>query len=103
MSVARTFQLLPRRRFVGVSFGRQRSLRRGPGSDVVWGGAGRDMIRGASGFDLCRGAPASRRFGCEDRGGSRVEAREAPGDGADVRRFARLQRARPSAPLPYAP
>jgi uncharacterized protein (DUF58 family) len=35
MPAARTFQLLPRRRFVGVSFGRQRSLRRGQGDEVV--------------------------------------------------------------------
>ena len=32
---ARTFPLVPRRRFVGVSFGRHRSLRRGQGDEVV--------------------------------------------------------------------
>ena len=31
----RTFPLVPRRRFVGVSFGRRRSLRRGQGDEVV--------------------------------------------------------------------
>ena len=35
MKSARTFPLVPRRRFVGVSFGRQRSLRRGQGDEVV--------------------------------------------------------------------
>jgi uncharacterized protein (DUF58 family) len=35
MTAARTFPLVPRRRFVGVSFGRRRSLRRGQGDEVV--------------------------------------------------------------------
>ena len=33
--MARSFPLVPRRRFVGVSFGRRRSLRRGQGDEVV--------------------------------------------------------------------
>ena len=32
---ARTFPLVPRRRFVGASFGRNRSVRRGQGDEVV--------------------------------------------------------------------
>jgi uncharacterized protein (DUF58 family) len=35
MAAVRTFPLVPRRRFVGVSFGRYRSLRRGQGDEVV--------------------------------------------------------------------
>ena len=35
MPAVRTFPLVPRRRFVGVSFGRRRSLRRGQGDEVV--------------------------------------------------------------------
>jgi uncharacterized protein (DUF58 family) len=35
MTAVRTFSLVPRRRFVGVSFGRHRSLRRGQGDEVV--------------------------------------------------------------------
>jgi uncharacterized protein (DUF58 family) len=35
VTAVRTFPLVPRRRFVGVSFGRQRSLRRGQGDEVV--------------------------------------------------------------------
>jgi uncharacterized protein (DUF58 family) len=35
MRSARTFDLVPRRRFVGVSFGRRRSTRRGQGDEVV--------------------------------------------------------------------
>jgi uncharacterized protein (DUF58 family) len=35
MAAVRTFSLVPRRRFVGVSFGRHRSLRRGQGDEVV--------------------------------------------------------------------
>ena len=35
MAAVRTFPLVPRRRFVGVSFGRHRSLRRGQGDEVV--------------------------------------------------------------------
>jgi uncharacterized protein (DUF58 family) len=35
VGIARTFPLVPRRRFVGVSFGRRRSLRRGQGDEVV--------------------------------------------------------------------
>ncbi len=35
MAAVRTFPLVPRRRFVGVSFGRHRSVRRGQGDEVV--------------------------------------------------------------------
>jgi uncharacterized protein (DUF58 family) len=35
MRAARTFPLVPRRRFAGVSFGRRRSTRRGQGDEVV--------------------------------------------------------------------
>ena len=35
MAPARTFPLVPRRRFVGASFGRNRSVRRGQGDEVV--------------------------------------------------------------------
>ncbi len=35
MAAARTFPLVPRRRFVGASFGRNRSVRRGQGDEVV--------------------------------------------------------------------
>jgi uncharacterized protein (DUF58 family) len=35
MATARTFPLVPRRRFVGVSFGQRRSSRRGQGDEVV--------------------------------------------------------------------
>jgi uncharacterized protein (DUF58 family) len=35
VAAARTFPLIPRRRFVGASFGRNRSVRRGQGDEVV--------------------------------------------------------------------
>jgi uncharacterized protein (DUF58 family) len=35
VAAVRTFPLVPRRRFVGVSFGRRRSVRRGQGDEVV--------------------------------------------------------------------
>ena len=35
MAAAKTFPLVPRRRFVGASFGRNRSVRRGQGDEVV--------------------------------------------------------------------